>query len=122
MLMAFEQVVAEIRVEGAELSAWIEQNWVLPVERDGEFLFDETDLARARLIAELRRDLGVNDEAMPVVLRLLDQIYSLRRSMTQLQAAIRQLSPEARTQLKDALARETGREAGREAGPDDDSR
>ncbi|HSR73176.1 MAG TPA: chaperone modulator CbpM [Kiloniellales bacterium] len=118
MLMAFEQVVAEIRVEGAELSAWIEQNWVLPVERDGEFLFDETDLARARLIAELRRDLGVNDEAMPVVLRLLDQIYSLRRSMTQLQAAIRQLSPEARSQLKDALARETGRESG----PDDDSR
>jgi chaperone modulatory protein CbpM len=30
------------------------------------------------LIDDLRNDLGVNDEAVPVVLDLLDQIYSLR--------------------------------------------
>lgn len=39
--------------------------------------FDEEDLARARLIYELQEDFGVNDEAIPLILHLLDQLYYL---------------------------------------------
>jgi chaperone modulatory protein CbpM len=57
------------------LAEFIEREWILPVDRE---LLDEEDLARIRLIQELRVDLGANDEAVPLILHLLDQLYRLR--------------------------------------------
>lgn len=105
MLVTFEQVVTEIEVTSGELSAWIERKWILPVEDAGRFFFDEADVARARLIAELHRDLEVNDEAMPVVLRLLDQVYGLRRALDDLNRAIKALPEDARARLQAELRR-----------------
>ena len=79
---------------------------MLPIEEDGQLLFDEADRARIRLIVELRRDLEVNDEAVPVVLRLLDQIYGLRRALEELQAGVRGLSDSARAELDEQLRRQ----------------
>jgi chaperone modulatory protein CbpM len=36
------------------------------------------DLARARLILDLRGAMGINDEGIDVILHLVDQIYGLR--------------------------------------------
>lgn len=109
MLISFSQVVAELNVSQGELNLWIEQNWVLP-ERSGEdFLFDESDVARVQLIAELRRDLDVNEEAVPVVLRLLDQVHGLRRALDELQSAIEELPPDAQQQLQQKLGGPTDR-------------
>jgi hypothetical protein len=74
MIWTFQQVVMEMEVSEGEVTRWIEQSWVLPVEEDGKLLFDDIDRARIQLIVELRRDLEVNEEAIPVVLRLLDQV------------------------------------------------
>lgn len=108
MPVSFEEVVAEIEVSEGELSAWIARSWVLPVERGGRYVFDDADLARARLIAELHRDLEVNEEAMPVVLRLLDQVYDLRRTLSDLNRAIQALPEDAREMLREELARGAG--------------
>lgn len=108
VLVTFEDVVAEIKVNERELSAWIERNWILPVEEDGQYYFDETDVARARLIAELHRDLEVNEEAIPVVLRLLDQVYDLRRALSTLNRAVKTLPEEALAQLRAELERLSG--------------
>jgi len=115
MLVTFEDVVSQVEIGGAELTIWIEQNWVLPVEKEGTYFFDTTDVARVRLIAELRRDMGVNEEAMPVVLRLLDQVYSLRHALAGLTAAIKNLPEDARNQLETEL-----RKAGEAAGTGDE--
>lgn len=103
MAVRFDEVLVTLEIGASELHAWIEQNWVLPVEQDGDYLFDETDVARARLIAELRNDLGVNEDAIPVVLRLLDQVYSLRRALAELNEAIQELPESAQEQLRDHL-------------------
>jgi len=103
MLVTFDNLLNEIEVSGAELTLWIEQHWVLPVEDEGSYLFDDADVARVRLIAELRRDMGVNEEAIPVVLRLLDQVYSLRRALADMTAAIKTLPADARSQLEAEL-------------------
>ena len=107
MLVSFEAVAAEIKVDKAELTVWIEQSWVLPVEEKGRFLFDEADVARVRLIAELNRDLGVNEEAVPVVLRLLDHVHSLRRALDDLNTAFQALPETFRNQLKAELSKVT---------------
>src|SRR3546814_20572577 len=62
MPVRFDEVLITLGIGASELSAWIEQHWVLPVEVDGALMFDDSDLARVKLIAELRNDLGVNEE------------------------------------------------------------
>lgn len=106
--MEFEDVLAELDIGASELNFWIEQHWVLPVQNQGSFFFDEADVARVRLITELRNDMGVNDDAIPVVLRLLDQIYSLRRALSDLNEAILELPQDAQDQLREQLSAKGG--------------
>ncbi len=101
--MEFEEVLAELDIGASELNFWIEQHWVLPVQNQDSFFFDEADVARVRLITELRNDMGVNDDAIPVVLRLLDQIYSLRRALADLNEAILDLPQDVQEQLREQL-------------------
>jgi chaperone modulatory protein CbpM len=103
MMFTVQQVVAEIGVSETDLRLWIEQRWVLPAQRDDGFAFDEVDLARARLIRELRVDLMLNEDAIPVVLRLLDQVHALRRALAGVNAAIDKASPEARSEIAELL-------------------
>jgi len=105
MVATFKQVIAQVEIADDELNAWIEQRWILPVEEDGRFFFDEADVARVRLVAELHRDLGVNEEAMPVVLGLLDQVYGLRRTLNALHDAIAELPQDLRARVAEELAR-----------------
>ena len=46
------------------------------------------DVARIRLVCELRGDLDVPEEAVPLVLSLLDQVHGLRREMRSLAKAV----------------------------------
>ncbi len=75
-----------------DLERWIANDWVRPVVDRETFLFSDIDVARARLILELRDDLGVDETALPVVLLLLDQIYDLRRH---LRSVARPVGPDA---------------------------
>ncbi len=104
MIWTFQQVVAEMEVSEGEVTRWIEQSWVLPVEEDGKLLFDDIDRARIQLIVELRRDLEVNEEAIPVVLRLLDQVHGLRRALDELRQGIQGLSEASRAELEAILS------------------
>ena len=83
------EVVSELSIDATVLRGWIEQRWIRPSDSEGELLFDEADMARARLIRELKQDLSVGDEAMPVVLQLLDQVYALRKALGDLTRAIK---------------------------------
>ena len=64
-----------------DLERWIAYDWVRPDGSRGDYAFREIDVARVRLIRELRDDLEVNERSMSVVLLLLDQLYDLRRQM-----------------------------------------
>jgi len=83
------EVVSELSIEASVLRGWIDQRWIRPSISEGEPLFDEADMARARLIHELKQDLSVGDEAIPVVLQLLDQVYALRKALSDLTRAIK---------------------------------
>ena len=55
---------------------FIEEDWVHPLDRHSLEL-DAEDIARIRLIRELKEDYGVNDEGVPIILQLLDQLNRL---------------------------------------------
>jgi chaperone modulatory protein CbpM len=72
----------------ADLEHFLAQDWVRPARRGGEPVFREIDIARIRLILDLRSEMEINDSAMPVVLSLLDQLYDTRRQLRLLCGAV----------------------------------
>jgi chaperone modulatory protein CbpM len=94
-------------LDRADLERWIARAWVRPEGDPGHYVFREIDVARVRLIRELRDDLQVNEEALPVVLSLLDQLYDQRRRMRELSAALDLHAPE---EIRRLLARHLGGE------------
>ena len=69
------------RLTPDDVRRWIAEGHVRPETAGGQLGFTEIDAERVRLILELRDDLQVNEEALPVVLSLLDQVYALRRRL-----------------------------------------
>ncbi len=79
--MSFEEAAKLIGIELAVVIEMIEHEWIIPVS---EQMLDQEDMARARLIVDLRIQFGVNDEAIPVILHLADQLYQLRDQLSAL--------------------------------------
>jgi chaperone modulatory protein CbpM len=101
-----EVVLAVGRADRVEISRWVELGWVAPVGRRGaEPAFSDLDVARLCLICDLRHDLEVDEETMPLVLSLLDQLYTLRRQLAALTGAIQQQPDDIRRAILDRLAK-----------------
>ena len=99
-----EVVMLVGRVDRVELMQWIEAGWVTPERPEPEEpRFSDLDVARVCLICDLRHDLAVEEETMPLVLSLLDQIYALRRQMNALTAAVREQPDDVRQAILDML-------------------
>lgn len=100
-----EVVLAVGRADRVEISRWVELGWVAPQgRRGGEPAFSDLDFARLCLICDLRHDLEVDEETMPLVLSLLDQVYTLRRQLAALTDAIREQPDDIRRAILDRLA------------------
>ena len=96
-------------VTPADIELWTRRAWLRPQGVPGHYLFQPIDEARARLILELRQDLHIDDEALPLVLSLMDQVYAARRHMRRLRAAVEGHPDPA---LKDELSRLLGEDPG----------
>jgi chaperone modulatory protein CbpM len=94
-------------LDSSEFERWVENRWILPEGAGGPsgdgWLFHEVDIARVELILDIRREFAVDDEAMSLVLGLLDQVYSLRRQMRRLCDALESQPPEVQEAIRQAL-------------------
>jgi chaperone modulatory protein CbpM len=112
--METREFILQSRLDAQALEAWVEAGWLLPRQDGATRDFSEVDLARAQLIQDLGR-LGANDEAIPVMLDLIDQVHGLRRTLRDLLSAIH-AQPEAMRRWIVADLRTTALNR-----PDDDS-
>ena len=55
----------------------LEREWIVPSDAENRRL-DEEDVARILLIKDLKEVFGVNDESIPVILHLIDEIHWLK--------------------------------------------
>ena len=69
--------------DAGALEAWIAAGWLLPHETE-ESRLSQIDLARAHLIHDLKSTFGVNDEGIPLILDLIDQLHGVRRAMREM--------------------------------------
>jgi len=104
-MIGMDHLTAQVPgVNRQDLERWILLDWVRPDKEDGGYVFQAIDVARVRLIRELLDDMKLNEEAMPVVLVLLDQLYETRRRMREAGRAIALLAPvELRLRLQTHL-------------------
>lgn len=89
MIMTKQEFLTSSGVQVQTLEFWLEQEWLIPEQTAGGMSFSEKDVARARLIQDLKTDLGVNDEGIDVVLHLVDQLHGMRRALAQLHVELR---------------------------------
>lgn len=96
-------IFSELRRE--TLYIWIRRGWLSPTRHEDRYRFEEIDVARLRLILEFRSDLELDDEALDVVLPLLDQVHGLRRELHRLAEAVKAQPPAVRAQISALLAK-----------------
>lgn len=82
--MRVDEFLIQSHLDAHVLDGWVDAGWLRPRGNHANRDFSEVDLARARLIGDLRHNLDVNDEAVPIVLDLIDQIHGLRRLVREL--------------------------------------
>lgn len=99
-----------------ELRAWIARGWIRPEPAAQEAVeaparevqdweFEEIDIARVRLVYDLRRAMEVQEDTVPLVLSLLDQVYALRAELRSVLRAIDAQPAPVRESLRALLRR-----------------
>ena len=97
--MEHDEFLIRARLDGNVLEGWVAAGWLTPNAEQGMQQFSEIDVARARLIQDLRRDIGVNDAGVGVILDLIDQLHGLRRTLGHLLTALQAQPQELRERL-----------------------
>jgi chaperone modulatory protein CbpM len=77
MMKKLHEVCIECGYEPNIVLHYIREEWVIPNNREQQLLDDE-DIARIRLIHDLIEEMGVNEESVPIILHLVDQINVLQ--------------------------------------------
>ena len=110
-MIAFDELLRQMRgLDRRDLMRWVDNRWVLPERQDQTWLFHEVDVARVELILEIRREFAIDEEALPLVLGLLDQVYDLRRQLRRMCDALAAQPREVQAAVRRALPPRTGPE------------
>ena len=102
-------------LEREDLERWIANDWVRPESLPTGVVFRRIDVARVRLILEMRDEMEVDEAALPIVLLLLDQLYDLRRRMREMGGAVARVVP---LEVQRVLAADLARSMERSAQPE----
>jgi chaperone modulatory protein CbpM len=92
MIMNKQEFLTNAGLQVQTLELWLDQRWLIADQASDEMTFSDADVARARLIRDLKGDFGVNDEGVDVILHLVDQLHGLRGAFEQLHRNIKELS------------------------------
>ena len=88
-----------------ELVSWVERGWIIPDAGEGGFEFHEIDVARVRLVYDLRHQMDIAEDAVPLVLSLLDQVYQLRGTLKTVLEALATQPEDVRSAVLGAIGR-----------------
>ncbi len=73
-IFEIKEIIEQYEVNEIFIINCIEREWILPVDIK-KALLDSEDISRILLIKDLKEIFGVNDEAIPIILYLIDQLH-----------------------------------------------
>jgi len=88
MIMNKQEFLTCSGLQVKTLEFWLEQRWLIPEQTAVGMKFSDADVARARLIQELKTGFRVNDEGVDIILHLIDQLHGLRHALGQLRNGV----------------------------------
>jgi chaperone modulatory protein CbpM len=80
-IYAITEITESYQLDEIFICECIEREWIIPSNAE-EKLLDQEDVARILLIKDLKEVFGVNDEAIPIILHLIDQINVLKSELS----------------------------------------
>ena len=85
---------------------WVARGLLRPTPDGSEsWSFEQVDIARVRLLAELGDDLGLDDDTIEAVIGLIDQVHTLRGQIDLLARAIADQPADSRAAIAASLQR-----------------
>ena len=99
-LLRLHRSLSSVHVE-----RWVARGLLRPVGGADSWIFEQVDVARVRLLAELKTDIGLDDDTVETVIGLVDQVHTLRSQLGLLAQAIAEQPPETREAIAAALRR-----------------
>ena len=92
------------RLTTMHVERWVARGLLRPTGGD-TWTFEQIDVARVRLLAELEDDIGFDGEAVETIVGLLDQVHTLRGQLDLLAHAISEQPAETREAIARTLDR-----------------
>jgi len=108
-MMSLDQLLSRVAgIDRDDLDLWVEEGWVRPALHQGRPVFRDVDVARVRLIVEIRDDFNVRRENIPLILSLIDQVHGLRGELRSLAEAVDAQPVDVRRRIRRHMGRGTG--------------
>ncbi|MEM1363193.1 MAG: hypothetical protein AAGF94_16015 [Pseudomonadota bacterium] len=106
LIYSEEEVIAAVPgLDRVMLMRFVETRIVIPIQRDETPpAFNQTDAARLRLACELCDSLDLEDDALAIVMGLIDRLHSVRADLRAVLEVVETLPEAERRQVTDALA------------------
>ncbi|WP_313665519.1 chaperone modulator CbpM [Shinella sp.] len=107
-MMRVDEIIEQIAdLQQSDLDAWISEALISPQEDAGALVFSEVECARIRLICTLRYDLEVDEDTLPIIVSLLDQLHQARQRLFKLSAAVATQDKLVQAAILNAIERQT---------------
>jgi chaperone modulatory protein CbpM len=91
------------RLTTVHVERWVARGLLRPATTGDTWSFEQIDVARARLLAELIDDVGMDDDTVEAVVALIDQVHTLRGQIGLLAQAIAEQPPATREAIAATL-------------------
>lgn len=99
-----EELVAAIpRLTRTRLVAFVEAEVIVPVRSEQGAVYRQIDRARAELACDLAEDFDLHEDAVCMVLSLIDQLHGVRGELKSVLGALESEAPEVRRRIGETL-------------------
>lgn len=100
-----ETLAAVARLDRALLTRFVRTEVIRPADAGGRVVYRRVDIARLELLCDLCDDFELNDDALGIVMGLVDQLHGTRSDLAALMRALGEEAEEVRTRVAGRLKR-----------------
>jgi len=100
-----ETLAAVTRLDQALLARFVRAEVIRPADAGGRVVYRQVDIARMELLCDLCDDFDLNDDALGIVMDLVDQLHGARGDLLALMRALAEEEAEVRARIMGRLDR-----------------
>ncbi len=99
-----ETITTVTRLTRARLTTYVKQEFLFPTQSEAGPVFSLADLARIELICDLTEQFDLKEDALGVVLSLIDQLHGVRGELHRVMEAIEAQPQDVQVRVLAALS------------------